>query len=250
MKTSLKILIIAALALLGIEVAFSAGYIADAGFHKVRESFYSVYSHGFKVGEVKAVCEPLPVDNKKRFRFHSETTVQASFLFYSYNLAKTEEALVTDDGAYYYKRTSMQNGKGQQVEGQLQRNGFVFTIEENGEKHTQFIGRDEYDSTTMDCPEVTMGPEEKEKIIRVLDFEHLKVLKRSYKWLKNEDIQVEGKPVQCKVIEFADAYKRCRRWVKIDELGVLVVRQDGNGKDGSYSTRIVSLSVKPQINTE
>ncbi|MEI8356632.1 MAG: hypothetical protein WCG31_11190, partial [Deltaproteobacteria bacterium] len=105
MKTSLKILIIAALALLGIEVAFSAGYIADAGFHKVRESFYSVYSHGFKVGEVKAVCEPLPVDNKKRFRFHSETTVQASFLFYSYNLAKTEEALVTDDGAYYYKRT-------------------------------------------------------------------------------------------------------------------------------------------------
>jgi hypothetical protein len=142
----------------------------------------------------------------------------------------------------------MQNGKAQQVEGQLQKSGFYFTIEDNGDKRTQVIDRGEYDFTTLDCPEFNMGPEEKEKTLRVLDFEHLKVLKRSYKWLKDEDIQVDGKLIKCKVIEFSDPYKKCRRWVKIDELGVLVLRQDGKGKEGSYSTRIVSLSVKPQAN--
>lgn len=224
-------------------------FCSGDGFHPARESFYSVFSHGFKVGQVKTVCEPVSRGNKKCFKFHSETLVHANFLFYSYGLDKTEEALVADDGAFYYKRTSMQNGKAQQVEGQLQKSGFYFTIEDNGDKRTQVIDRGEYDFTTLDCPEFNMGPEEKEKNLRVLDFEHLKVFKRSYKWLKNEDIQVDGKLIKCKVIEFSDPYKKCRRWVKIDELGVLVVRQDGKGKEGSYSTRIVSLSVKPQANT-
>ena len=232
-------------------ILFASGVVfcSGDGSHQSRESSYSVFSHGFKVGQVKTVCEPFSRGNKKCFKFHSETLVHANFLFYSYGLDKTEEALVADDGAFYYKRTSLQNGKAQQVEGQLQKNGFYFTVEDNGDKRTQVIDRGEYDFTTLDCPEFNMGPEEKEKTLRVLDFEHLTVLKRSYKWLKDEDIQVDGKLIKCKVIEFSDPYKKCRRWVKIDDLGVLVVRQDGKGKEGSYSTRIVSLSVKPQANT-
>ena len=247
MKFSFEKVLVTVIIVLCILLLAGVMLCSGDGIHPARESFYSVFSHGFKVGQVKTVCEPFSRGNKKCFKFHSETLVHANFLFYSYGLDKTEEALVADDGAFYYKRTSMQNGKAQQVEGQLQKSGFYFTIEDNGDKRTRFIDRDEYDFTTLDCPEFDMGPEEKEKTLRVLDFEQLKVFKRSYKWLKNEDIQVDGKLIKCKVIEFSDPYKKCRRWVKIDELGVLVVRQDGKGKEGSYSTRIVSLSVKPQL---
>lgn len=249
MKISLKRVMVKLIAGLNIMLLFGAAICSGSGFHNARESFYSVFSHGFKVGEVKTVCEPLTSENKRYFKFHSETRVKANFLFYSYRLDKTEEALVSGDGAFYYKRTSMQNGKVQQVEGQLQKSNFCFTIEQGGERHTQVFSRDEYDFTTLDCPEVALGPEEKEKTLRVLDFEHLKVVKRTYKWLKNEDISVDGRQIQCKVVDFTDPYKKCRRWVKLDELGVLIVRQDGKGKDGSYSTRIMSLSVKHQSNT-
>lgn len=245
MKISLKRVMVKSIAGLYIMLSFGAVICFGSDIHNARESFYSVFSHGFKVGEVKTVCEPLTSENKKYFKFHSVTRVNANFLFYSYKLDKTEEALVGSDGAFYYKRSSMQNGKAQQVEGQLQKNSFCFTIEEGGEKHIQVIGRDEYDFTTLDCPEVALGPEEKEKTLRVLDFEHLKVVKRTYKWLKNEDISVDGRQIQCKVVDFTDPYKKCRRWIKLDELGILIVRQDGKGKDGSYSTRITSLSVKP-----
>lgn len=223
-----------------------AGYCSGAVLSSERESIYSVYSHGFKVGEVKTDCLPLARNNKKYFEFQSVTRIDANFFFRSFKLDKKEEALVGEDGTFYYKRMSTENGKTQQVEGRLVKDGFNINIEENGSKNTLFFGKGEYDFTTLDCPEIILGPEEKEKTFRVLDFEHLKVVRRSYRWVRNEDITVDSKHIRCKVVDFTDQYKKCRRWVKLDELGVLIVRQDGKGKEGSYSTHITSLTIKPR----
>lgn len=246
MKTSPKKLVINSIIALIVQISVLAGFCPGAVLSGERESIYSVYSHGFKVGEVKTDCLPLARNNKKFFNFQSVTRIDANFFFRTFRLEKKEEALVGEEGTFYYKRTSTQNGKSQQVEGHLDKGGFTLTIEENGAKNTLVIGRGEYDFTTLDCPEITLGPEDKEKTFRVLDFEHLKVVRRSYRWVRNEDITVDSRNIRCKVVDFTDQYKKCRRWVKLDELGVLVIRQDGKGKEGSYSTHITSLTVKPR----
>lgn len=217
---------------------------SGAVFTNERESTYSIYSHGFKVGEVKTNCTPLARNNKKYYDFQSDIHINANFIFSSFRLDKKEEALVNQEGTFYYKRTSTQNGKTQQVEGHLDKDGFILTIEENGAKNLKVIGKNEYDYTTLDCPEITLGPDDKEKTFRILDLEHLSVVRRSYKWVKSEDITVDGKRIQCNVVEFKDPYKKCRRWVKLDELGLLIIRQDGKGKEGSYSTHLTSLTIK------
>jgi hypothetical protein len=229
-----------------VHLSFLPGLCSGAVFSSERESIYSVYSHGFKVGEVKTDCIPLARNNKKYYEFQSDMRINANFFFSSFKLDKKEEALVGQEGTFYYKRTSTQNGKTQQVEGHLDKDGFTITIEENGAKDSMVIGRGEYDFTTLDCPEITLGPEGREKTFRILDFEHLKVVRRSYRWVRNEDITIDGKRIQCKVVDFTDPYKKCRRWVKLDELGILIVRQDGKGKEGSYSTHLTSLTIKPR----
>lgn len=246
MKIHLKKLSIKPVICISANLFFLAALCSGAAFANERESTYSIYSHGFKVGEVKTYCTPLARNNKKYYEFQADIHINANFIFSSFRLDKKEEALVNQEGTFYYKRTSTQNGKTQQVEGHLDKDGFVLSIEENGEKNLKVIGKNEYDYTTLDCPEITLGPEDKEKTFRILDFEHLAVVRRSYKWVKSEDITVDGKHIQCNVVEFKDPYNKCRRWVKQDELGLLIIRQDGKGREGSYSTHLTSLAINPR----
>ncbi len=248
MNISPNTLVMNSIVVLVVYLSVLTGFCSAAVLSSERESIYSVYSHGFKVGEVKTDCLPLARNNKKYFEFQSVTRIDANFFFRTFKLNKKEEALVGEEGTFYYKRTSTENGKTQHVEGRLEKGGFNITIEENGVKNTLVIGKDDYDFTTLDCPEIILGPEDKEKSFRVLDFEHLKVVRRSYRWVRNEDITVDSRRINCKVVDFTDPYKKCRRWVKLDELGVLIIRQDGKGKEGSYSTHITSLTIKPRNN--
>ncbi|MHC1697253.1 MAG: hypothetical protein AB9919_04130 [Geobacteraceae bacterium] len=213
--------------------------------NEVRESRYEVFSHGMKVGQVKTMCGPVELDRKKAFRFESSTSIDVHFLFFSYRLEKKEEAMIGKEGTYNYRRTMQENDKAILVSGKMETGAFRFTINEGGSKRTLVIPRDKYDFTTLDCPELTMGPGEREKVLRILDLENLVIVKRKYNWVKNEDVDVDGRKIHCKVIDFEDLNKKGRRWVEGDDLGVLVLRQDGRGKGVTYSSRLASQVVRP-----
>ncbi|MGA7828596.1 MAG: hypothetical protein WCA04_13090 [Geobacteraceae bacterium] len=212
--------------------------------NEVRESRYEVFSHGMKVGQVKTMCGPVVSDSKKAFRFESSTSINVHFLFFSYHLEKKEEAMIGKEGTYDYRRTTQENDKDVLVAGKRDTGAFRFVINEGGAKRTLVIPRDTYDFTTLDCPEITMGPGDKEKVLRILDLENLAIVTRKYNWVKDEDVDVEGHKVHCKVIDFEDLNKKGRRWVEGDDLGVLVLRQDGSGKGVSYSSRLASETVR------
>jgi hypothetical protein len=212
--------------------------------NKVRESLYEVFSHGMKVGQVKTVCGPVVRDRKKNFHFESSTSIDVHFLFFSYRLEKKEDAMIGDEGAYSYRRTMLENGKVVQVSGKVETGAFRFVIDEDGATRTLVIPREKYDYTTLDCPELTMGPDDKEKNLRILDLENLVIVSRKYHWVKDEDLDLAGCRVHCKVIDFQDLNKKGRRWVEGDDLGVLVLRQDGSGKGVSYSSRLASQVVR------
>lgn len=206
-----------------------------------RESSYTVYSRGLRVGELKTVCSIVPYHDKKALKFEARTRVNADILVYSYKLDTDEEALVSDEGTVRYRRTTREKDDVCQVEGRLDRGRFLLDIRENGVRRTMAVNREQYDYTTMECPEITMKREGDQMTLRLLDLETLTVVTRKYRWVKSEEIAVGGEQIRCRVIDFEDPNKKCRRWIRPDEVGAIVVRQDGKGKDGSYSLRMTQL---------
>lgn len=211
-----------------------------------RESHYSIFSRGFRVGEMKTVCSLVPSAGKKVFKFESSTHVNANIVFYSYALESKEKALVGDEGAFRYKRTSREKDASVQVEGRLENGKFQFDVSEKGVRRTVYFDRAKYDCTTMECPETSMKKPGDSMSLRLLDLENLEVVTRTYRYVKDEEVTVNGARITCKVIDFEDPHKKCRRWIRGDNLGVVLARQDGNSKSGSYSLRMTTLSAAPQ----
>ena len=52
---------------------------------------------------------------------------------------------------------------------------------------------------------------------------------------------VDDRQIRCRVVDFVDENKKCRRWIRPDAVGAIIVRQDGMGKNGSYSLRIAHM---------
>jgi hypothetical protein len=205
------------------------------------ESSYTIHSRGMKVGSLRTVCSFVPRNDKRVLKFESTTRIDADFLVYAYRLQSREEAIVADEGTVYYQRSTKDNGNQTQVEGKLERGRFMIEIKENGKQRTMAVNRESYDFTTMECPEVRIKHEGDEMTVRLLDLETLSVVNRRYRWVKSEDVEVDGRRIRCRVVDFEDPNKKCRRWIKPDELGAVIARQDGKGKAGSYSLRIDHL---------
>ena len=213
-----------------------AAYVAEA-----LESDYSVFSHGVRVGEFRSVCSPSSHEGRKALKFEARTRIHAGFVVYSYDLETKEDALVGDEGTVRYQRSTRENGTSTEVEGVLDHGRFLLNITENGVRRTMKVNRDDYDYTTMECPETRLQREGEERVLRLLDLETLSVVTRRYRWVKSEDVTVDGKRLHCRVIDFEDPNKKCRRWVSTGEPGVIITRQDGKGKSGSYSLRMTHL---------
>lgn len=212
-----------------------------ASLPEAREASYTVYAKGIPVGELKTVCTLIPYRKQTALKFESSTRINANFLVYCYRLENHEEAIVGPDGTERYRRSTREKDSVSQVEGRLDHGRFLLDVAENGAKRSMAVNREEYDYTTMECPEITLKREGEEKALRLLDLETLSVVTRRYKWAKSEDVTVDGKRLHCRVIDFEDPHKKCRRWVSVGEPGVIITRQDGTGKSGSYSLRMTHL---------
>jgi len=209
--------------------------------HDARESDYSVYTKGIRVGELKTFCEFAPYNDKPALKFESSTHVNVNLIFYSFRLDNHEEALIGDQGTIHYQRTTREKEKLSEVEGRLDHGRFLLDIRENGARRTMAVERDRYDYTTMECPEVTMKREGEEMTVRLLDLETLMIVNRRYHWVKSEEMTVDGQKILCRVVDFEDVNKKCRRWIRPDAGGAVIVRQDGSGKNGHYSLRMAHL---------
>ena len=128
-----------------------------------------------------------------------------------------------------------------QVKGHLENGRFLLTIDQDGVRRTMDVKREEYDHTSMDCPELGLRHEGEVAVFRVLDMERLTVVTRKYRWLRSEEVTVNGKRIICRVIDFQDPNKNCRRWITRGDVGALIARQDGKGKSGAYSLRMIRL---------
>jgi len=206
---------------------------------------YRITSRGLRVGELKTAISPVSRPDGRAFRFESNLAINANLLFFKVAKSSHEQALVTEHGTLSYHRQGQENGSESSVDAHLEGGRFHFRISENGAARSFEVARGSYDFTTMDCPETTMKHEGETVELRILDLEHAKVVTRKFHWVKSEEIEVGGRQLLCKVVDFSDPNNNCRRWVGFDERGVIITRQEGKGKSGSYLLRMVALNDAP-----
>lgn len=217
-------------------VCLYSAHLAWSSSADKRSSRFSIHSHGIRIGDASSTCSR---GDDNTIIFSNSTRINASFIVRSYSLDSREYANVGKNGTVSYSRTSLENGKSTVVKGLLENGQFKLNITENDSKRTISIPRIEYDFTTMECPETLLTQVGEKKSIRLLDLENLEVVKRNYTWVRNEEVRVGGKSYNCRVIDFEDKNKKCRRWIKPDDIGVIIARQDGSGKAGTYSVRLI-----------
>ncbi|NMC73805.1 MAG: hypothetical protein GYA56_05510 [Geobacteraceae bacterium] len=203
------------------------------------ETRYDVTSRGMTVGSVTAVQKSAGGEGgAKRIHYENRTDVSASFLWIGYHSSTTERAEILGDSLVGYARTGEENGVQVQVEGRLAGDTFRFTVVKNGERKTLSFPRSSYDHTTMECPEATMsfGPDGRASL-RVLDTEYLQVVTRNYRLVGEETCRIGRNEYRCRVVDFRDPHKSSRRWIGRDGDAVILFRQDGKSRSGSYSVR-------------
>lgn len=206
-----------------------------------REARYHILSRGFRVGELKTVMQPRSMDGKSLVRFEASTSIDASFIFFSVKSKSREEALISESGTVSYTRHATENGRTRDVTAHFAPAMVRIEINENGQLKRVEIPRDRFDFTTMDCPETTMPREGSKVEIRLLDLENARVVNRRYTWVRNETITIGDRSIRCRVVDFEDPDNSCRRWIARDELGVIIAKQEGKGKTGSYTLRMERL---------
>ncbi|OGU12309.1 MAG: hypothetical protein A2075_11725 [Geobacteraceae bacterium GWC2_58_44] len=206
---------------------------------------YRITSRGFGVGELKTVIAPVQHAGSRAVRFHSDLAIDANLLLFKVSTRSSEDAVIGEHGTLSYRRQGEDSGKSSTVDATLEGGAFRFKMTDIGASRSVAVPRSSYDFTTMDCPETTMQREGEIMEVRLLDMEHARVVKRKFHWVRSEEVEVGGKRLRCRVVDFSDANNSCRRWVSKDEAGVVIVRQDGTGKGGNYSLRVVSVSDGP-----
>lgn len=206
---------------------------------------YKITSRGFGVGEMKTVISPVQHAGSRAFRFESDLAIDANLLLFKVSSKSREDALIGDKGTLSYRRQGRDDGRSLTVDAALEGGTFRFRVNDNGVARTVAVPRSSYDFTTMDCPETTMQLEGDTMEVRLLDMEHARVVTRKFHWIRSEELEVGGKRLRCRVVDFSDANNSCRRWISKDERGVVIVRQDGKGKGGNYSLRVVSVANGP-----
>lgn len=204
-----------------------------------RTSRMIIYSHGFRIGDTTSTWAPANSADQQAVKYVNRTRVSARFLIASYTQESSEEAWIGKQGTLRYVRNGTENGASVHVDGVLEAGQFRLSIVEGSVRKTLFFQRDSYDYTTMECPEIHLGKEGESRTMRLLDLETLEVVRRHYTWIRSEDLEIDGTVYRFRVIDFKDKNKKCRRWVRQDGNGVMIGRQDGKGKSGSYSVRLV-----------
>jgi hypothetical protein len=199
---------------------------------------YDLYSKGLRVGSVRTERQRVQRDGRELVSCRVKTDVNVRIPFFRYSLDSEEECLIDEQGAVAYWQIRKEDGNRRTIQGELTDGAFLFTIRDNDEIRTEAISREDYDMTSMDSVELQLARPGDEQTLRILDLNLLVLVERRYHWVKSEKIAMGGTAVSSRVVDFMDPNKQIRRWVTGDDLGLVIVRQNGREQAGSYSMRL------------
>ena len=215
--------------------------VAPASTSAVHVARYALVSKGVTVGHVQATRSKVLREGRECVQLRVHTEVKVDLLIFRYSL-KSEETWVTDPaGLIAYGLTSVEDGRRKTISGESHGGFFRFDINEEGRSRTWEVPRSAYDYAGDDSPAQLPGRAGEVKTFRVLSPGDLAVVGRSYRWVSSESVTVGDRKVICRVVDVEDPSAKVRRWFTVDELGLLLLREEAREKRGSYSMRVTSM---------
>jgi hypothetical protein len=205
---------------------------------------YDVVARGFHIGKAVASVRVSGEEGQKVVHFVNKTDVDTSFFWIRCNIHSSEQATIKGEKLISYSRHEKNKGVNVSVTGRLEGDHFRFEVVEDGGKRSIVIPSSSYEHTTMECPEAVMDfKPDGTKTVRILDTEFMEVVERNYRLIRECSYKVNGKEYHCRIVDFNDPHKSCRRWIGVDHDAIIMFRQDGKSRDGSYSVRATALDL-------
>ena len=199
---------------------------------------YDIYSKDKKIGSITIQLSDVAFNDTTVLKVETNTEIKVKTLFISlFSLDSQEESLINEAGTFHYNSISVTNGDTIIINGNLREDEFLFDIIEGKKKQCISIKRNQYDFTSQDSPETLLEIQGKVEVFRILDFDKLAVVTQELKWIRNDELYLDGEIINCKVIEFISANKKGMRWITKDKYGLLIEEQ-GEDEDGKYSIKI------------
>jgi len=176
----------------------------------------------------------------------ADVDVNVGFLFFSFSLKSTETTSIRGGKVIRYRKTIDTGGDLRQITGEFDGGMFTIVVRDGEKAERKVFSSMNYDVTNMEYPEVTLAPGEVRRML-VLDLENSEVVDRVYRYVAEEQTEIDGRVIRIIVADFADKNSECRRWTAIIEELPVVWRQDGKEKTGlfnpSYSVRQTKVAV-------
>jgi hypothetical protein len=203
---------------------------------------YIIRSLGSDIGTVSAKTIGTARDND----FRADVAVKVRFLFFGFALTSSETASIRGGKLLRYRKTIDTKGHRREITGEVNGDTLTMVVSDGGKTERKEFPATGYVTTNIEYPEVTLVPGETRRM-RIVDLENTEIVDREYRYVSEEQAEINGKSGRVIVTDFADKNAEGRRWTAIISGLPVVVRQEGKEKTGlfnpSYAVRQTGVSI-------
>lgn len=205
--------------------------------------WYEFIVDGEKIGGITFALFEQQANGQAVMKVATETNISVrKMLVFNFSFKSNEEALIGDNGVYYYYNRMKISDEWLTMHGVLEENEFKFEISADNEKHQQSVNKGNYDYTSLDSYESALTTIGEKITLNILELDEAEVVEESLEWLRNEQIEVADTVFNCKVIEYKKPEETGTSWISDNPYGLLI-RELGTDEDGSYEVRLVKAKV-------
>jgi len=193
---------------------------------------YAIRSLGLVIGSVNTKIAGTETDND----FRADADVNVGLWFLNFSLKSSETASIRNGKMVYYRKTIDTGGHHREITGELKGDIMEMVVRDRGKSERKMFPVTGFALTNMEYPELKLTPGQT-RHVRVIDLENSEIVDREYRYVTEEQTEVNGQVSRVVVADFSDKNSECRRWTAVVNGLPIVLRQDGKEKTGLFSPK-------------
>jgi len=195
---------------------------------------YDVFADGERIGSMSVLTRAGGNDSTAAVETVVRVKLRVKRFFSTvFSLDSEETNLVGAAGLLRHDSRSKIDGIRVAVRGARGDGVFTLRVETNGETQTYLIALNDFDCSSIEGPRLEFAVPGATLHFRVLDLDRLEIIERSFTWVGDETVRVNGRPVACRVVDVSDSFSRSRRWIARDSIETLI-KEEGTDEDGPF----------------
>ena len=212
-------------------IAVVIGQLVGGPAATAQDLDYDVFVEGKRIGSMTVSTREV---GGTAVEVTARTKLRVKALFMTvFSLDSQETNLIGAAGLL--RHTSRSTIDGEQVTVSGVRGDSVFTLEvgASGTTETWVIDLAAFDRSSIEGPNAERATPGATQRYRVLDLDRLEIVDRLFTWAADETVLVDGRPVECRVVDMSDAFGHSRSWIARDTFQTLI-KEEGTDEDGHF----------------